>query len=237
MNISFKGAKPDARVYILQIIIVSCMSFSLHNWIAVLVLFAAIDLFVLAQIGAWRFFYHIGFYAALLALLYGLTMVSVPILSKIFPPFLMFLIRLYPIYMLGSLLITKAPMNELLFILDRLHIPKAVSIPLAVIYRYIPTILKEITYVHESLKMRGLNSSLRSILRHPVKSAENMLVPLLFRSERISEELSAASLCKGLSTKRRRSCCMEVKFGAVDVLYVIGTVLVAGIVFYLNTRL
>ena len=213
------------------------MSFSLHNWIAVLALFAIIDLLVLAQMGVWRFFNHIVFYAVLLCLLYGLTMISVPVLSKIFPPFFMFLVRLYPIYMLGSLLIIKAPMNELLFILDRLRIPKTVSIPLAVIYRYIPTILKEVTYVHESLKIRGLNSSLGSILRHPVKSAENILVPLLFRSERISEELSAASLCKGLSTRRQRSCCMKVKFSAVDIFYVIGTVLATGIVIYLNIRL
>lgn len=213
------------------------MSFNLHNWIAVLALFAMIDLFVLAQMGVWRFFNHIVFYAALLGLLYGLTIMPVPVLSKIFPPFFMFLVRLYPIYMLGSLLIIKVPMNELLFILDKLCIPKNVSIPIAVIYRYIPTILKEISYVHESLKMRGLNSSFRSILCHPIKCAENMLVPLLFRSERISEELSAASLCKGLSTRRQRSCCMKVRFSVVDILYVIGTVLATVLVIYLNIRL
>ena len=69
----------------------------------------------------------------------------------------MMMIKVYPIYLLLRLLVDKAPMNELLYVLDRIHISKSLSIPLMIVYRYVPTIIQEIHYINESLKIRGLN--------------------------------------------------------------------------------
>ena len=43
----------------------------------------------------------------------------------------------------------------------------------------------------------------------------------------LSEELSAASLCKGLSAERRRTSCTEVRIDRFDLLYLIGMLLAA----------
>ena len=67
-----------------------------------------------------------------------------------------------------------------------------------------------------------------------IKTLENYLVPLLFRSERISEELSAASLCKGLSIERKRTCCTNVRFTKEDYLYLLGMAIVIVLLFVLN---
>lgn len=112
-------------------------------------------------------------------------------------------------------------------------IPKSLSIPLMVVYRYVPTILQEFCYVNESLKMRGLNLSVRN-LKHLIPTIENYMVPLLFRSEKLSEELSAASLCKGLSVERNRSCCTEVKLTLADFLYLLGMAVVICGLLYLD---
>ena len=124
-------------------------------------------------------------------------------------------------------------MDELLYSLDRIHFPKSLSIPLMIVYRYVPTIIRELHYINENLKMRGLNLSLSNI-RHLIKTLENYLVPLLFRSERISEELSAASLCKGLSIERKRTCCTNVRFTKEDYLYLLGMAIVIVLLFVLN---
>ena len=128
----------------------------------------------------------------------------------------------------------KTPMDELLYSLDAIHIPKSLSIPLMVVYRYVPTILQEFRYVNESLKMRGLNLSFSS-LEHLMQTIENYMVPLLFRSEKLSEELSAASLCKGLSAYRKRSCCTDVKLTIADFLYLLGMIFVICGLLYLDS--
>lgn len=87
--------------------------------------------------------------------------------------------------------------------------------------------------MNESLKMRGLNLSVRN-LKHLIPTIENYMVPLLFRSEKLSEELSAASLCKGLSVERNRSCCTEVKLTLADFLYLLGMAVVICGLLYLD---
>lgn len=55
-------------------------------------------------------------------------------------------------------------------------------IPLAVVYRYIPTLKGEAGYVQDSLKMRGFNPSLAGLVLHPVATVETFMIPLLIRS-------------------------------------------------------
>ena len=77
--------------------------------------------------------------------------------------------------------------------------------------------------------MRGLNS-----WHHPWRTLNNHVVPLLARSEKISEELSAASLCKGLSAERRRTSCTEVRIDRFDLLYLIGMLLAAAALIFFD---
>lgn len=43
MTTTFQAAKPDARILLLQIVLVSVMSFSMQNMVAMMVLFALTD--------------------------------------------------------------------------------------------------------------------------------------------------------------------------------------------------
>jgi len=230
---SFKASKPDARILILQIIIAGVLGFSFHNEVAVITLFLVIDFLLLYWYGLKVFLKRLVSYAVIYGLILGFTAVNVPVLSMIFPPFLMMIVRAYPVYLLLKLLVDKAPMNELLYALDAIHIPKSLSIPLMVVYRYVPTILREFHNVNENLKMRELNLSFSNLTRL-IKTLENYMVPLLFRSEKISEELSAASLCKGLSMERKRTCCTDVRFTKIDFLYLFGMAVIICGLFFLN---
>lgn len=234
MNQFFIPTKPDARVLILQIVCASLLSFSFRSWLAMVLLFVITNI-VVAVMQGWRRGIQSGItYIIFFMATWGVQLLSLPVISDILPMFLMLMIRVYPVYLLCSVLIHRAPMNELLTALAHWHIPQVLLIPVAVIYRYIPTITKEITYVNESLKMRGLNSSAWGVLRHPIRSAERFLVPLLYRSEKIAEELSAASLCKGLTVDRKRSNCTDVKLGWQDFCYTAGIAVVVCILLYVN---
>lgn len=237
MEQKFRAAKPDPRILILQIIVMSVLSFSFGNWTAVILLFVAVDVLV------WIFFdwrtsakFLLGYFFVFF-LQQLLQKIYIPVLSFLFPMFLMVIIRAMPVYMTWSILIRKTPMDELMAALRKLHIPMIVLIPMAVMYRYIPTIRQEIVYVHESLVMRGLHSSIWKILRHPVRSIEHFIIPLLFRSEKITEELSAATLCKGLCLERERTCCTDVRLEKEDFLYLFILFIAVGILIYVNTNL
>ena len=229
----FKSVKPDSRILILQIIVASILGFSFHSEFAVISLFLVIDFLLFYWYGVKVFIKRLLSYAVMYGIIWGFTTIYIPILSAIFPPFLMMMIKVYPIYLLLKLLVDKAPMDELLYSLDRIRIPKSLSIPLMIVYRYVPTIFRELHYINENLKMRGLNFSLSNI-RQLIRTLENYLVPLLFRSEKISEELSAASLCKGLSIDRNRTCCTDVRFTKEDYLYLLGMAIVTVVLLLLN---
>lgn len=231
---NFKPTKPDPRILILQIILGGVFSFYFKKPYTVFGFFLAIDLLVLFFYGVGEFFYRLLTYALLNCMVWALTSFHLPILSVIFPAFLMMVVRIFPVYLLLKLLLDRAPMDELLYTLDAIHLPKSLSIPIMVVYRYVPTILQDVRNVNACLKMRGLNVSLANA-GHLLQTLERYMVPLLFRSEKIAEELSAASLCKGLSVSRKRTCCTDVRLNIYDFLYVVGMLAVIGALLYMET--
>lgn len=230
---SFKASKPDVRILILQIVIASILEFCFQSIYAVVALFFVIDSLLSYWYGIKVVVKRFFLYVVMWVMILGFTTINIPIISIIFPSFLMMMIKVYPIYLLLRLLVDKAPMNELLYVLDRSHISKSFSIPLMIVYRYVPTIIQEIHEINEGLKMRGLNLSF-SNLKCLIRTVENYVGPLLFRSEKISEELSAASLCKGLSIGTTRTCCTNVRFTKEDYLYLLGMMVVTVALFFLD---
>lgn len=235
-QIDFGASKPDPRILIVQVAAAAVLASMFRNLSALLLLFLVLNTLLLLQTNWKTFWNNAAVYIGMLAILFALERIYIPVLSNILPMFLMLMVRMYPVYIAGRILLVKAPMDELLFALEKWHIPKLVLIPLSVIYRYIPTILKEIGYIRESLKMRNFEHSFRHKCRHPIECAENFLVPLLYRSEKICEELSAASISKGLSTRRKRTCCAEVKLRWSDMGYLLGMAVVSGLLIFVNNR-
>lgn len=237
MNQKFRALKPDPRILILQIVIISGLSFSFKNWTAILLIFIVMDILIWIFFD-WRIsikflccYFFIFFLKQLLQKIY------IPVISFVFPMFLMMIIRTIPIYMVCNILVKRTPMNELLIALRKLHIPMITLIPMAVMYRYIPTLRMEIRYVYDSLSMRGLNSSTWKVLCNPVQSIEHFIIPLLFRSEKITEELSAATLCKGLNVEQERTCGTDVRLEIEDFLYIFLLLIIGLGLSYVNTHI
>ena len=133
---NFKASKPDARILILQIVAACILSFYFKSQLATFCFFLVIDFLILFWYGAKVFFQRLVAYVCLNALTWGLLIVEIPVLSVVLPSFLMMIVRVFPIYLLLKLLMDKTPMDELLYSLDAIHIPKSLSIPLMVVYRW-----------------------------------------------------------------------------------------------------
>lgn len=117
--------------------------------------------------------------------------------------FLTLLQYLLPGVAIGLLIMQTTGISEYLNGLKRMHIPAGFALSTSVIFRFIPTIRSENDGIKQALRMRGL-SGLKA-LRHPLNYFNYRLVPLLLSAFRVADELSMASLCRGLSTTRERT--------------------------------
>lgn len=138
--------------------------------------------------------------------------------------------RFIPFFMVGSLILETTTAGSFMASMDRLHLPKTFSIPIAVILRFLPTVKQEWKSIQEAMKLRGIGLSFGNVLMHPVETIEYILVPLLSSSIKIGDELSAASVARGLGMERQRTSVYDVDFRVWDHLLIL-----AAIVFFLLT--
>ena len=109
--------------------------------------------------------------------------------------------------------VTTTTVSEFIAGMERLHIPNQVTIPMAVMFRFFPTVREEYAAIRDAMKMRGITT-----LRSPMKMLEYRIVPLMMSVAKIGEELSAAALTRGLGAPQKRTNICEIGFGPLDVL-------------------
>ena len=127
--------------------------------------------------------------------------------------------RLFAGYMMGWYLVKSTSVSEFITAMEKMHIPNIITIPLSVMFRYFPTLGEEYKSIHDAMKMREIGQS----VKNPFIYMEYVLVPLMMSTVRIADELSAASLTKGLSTDGKRTHICEIKMRAFDWIAVISS--------------
>ena len=157
-------------------------------------------------------------YLLAFALLYGLQYVINSCFSELAAilGFIVFYVaRFIPVLMAASALSETGP-GELIAALQKLHIPKAVIIPLAVGLRFMPCISKEFSSIRDAMRLRGISLTSSNTLAHPAMTIECVFVPLLIRSMKISDELAASATVRGIDNPGPRTCLRQLHFGLSD---------------------
>lgn len=126
--------------------------------------------------------------------------------------------KFIPYFMIGSVILETTTAGIFLASLERWHIPKSFSIPFAVILRFFPAVKEEWRSITAAMKLRGIGLSVGNVLTHPMQTIEYILVPLLSSSIKIGDELSAASVARGLGMERQRTSIYDVKLCIWDYL-------------------
>lgn len=124
--------------------------------------------------------------------------------------------RLIPAFMIAGWATRSTETSELISALQNMRLPKGVIVSLAVAFRFLPTVRHEFWHIKNTMKLRGVGISWKSLLRHPLRTMEYALVPLLMRSMKIAEDLAASALTRGLDRETRRSSYKEVRLRAHD---------------------
>ena len=83
------------------------------------------------------------------------------------------------------------------------------------------------------MAFRGISLSPGAIIRKPFRTVEYVLIPLLFSSVSVMEELAAAAVARGMDADGKRSSYEEIKLHTAD--YVVMAAFIVLIVFILMT--
>lgn len=128
----------------------------------------------------------------------------------------------------------KTSMPYVISAMQTMKFPNAVAIPFIVILRYMPTLREDYGYLKDSLKIRGIRTSGIGFFIHPIRSLEFMIVPILFRSIRVAEELSTSVLLRGIENYKNRTNIYPLKFTKIDAGYALFTVIAVSMLCYLQ---
>jgi energy-coupling factor transport system permease protein len=113
--------------------------------------------------------------------------------------------KIMPIVFYASGMMATTTVGDLVSALQKLRIPKVIIIPFTVTLRFFPTAKEEFAAIRDAARLRGLRFSM-----------ERTLVPMILRCATIAEELSAASVTRGIESAGKRTSLHELHLRAPD---------------------
>lgn len=125
----------------------------------------------------------------------------------------MIFVRLMPSLIMGAYMLSSTTVSEFIAAMHRMHVPQQITIPLSVMFRFLPTVAEEFAAINTAMKMRDI----RIGGKHAGKIIEYRLVPLMVCSVNIGSELSAAALTRGLGVRVKRTNICNIGFHMQDV--------------------
>lgn len=137
-----------------------------------------------------------------------------------------YLIRFIAAFGVGAHLIATTSPTQLSAALRAWHLPRAISVTLAVMLRFFPVVAAESAAVLDAMRLRGLAGA-TGLARHPILSMERFTVPMIAASLCASEDLSASAILRGLGSRRRPVSLDPPRFGWHDLVLILALVALA----------
>lgn len=126
--------------------------------------------------------------------------------------------KIYPCSVISGIIIPTTKVSEFLSAMNRIRAPKALVIPLAVMLRYVPTIQEDWRFIKDAMNMRDVSPSLKGFFTNPSRMVECIYVPLMMAASKAADELSVASITRGIENPKPRTCLVQIGFGFLDYL-------------------
>lgn len=121
-------------------------------------------------------------------------------------------------------LLAKIPSGKLTACLRKMPIPTRIMLVLIVMLRFAPIVLHEFGEVREAMKIRGFLKSVGNVLKHPMDTLEYAIVPMVFRSLKIADELAASSIVRGIESPYKKESYYVSRIAALDCFLIVVSV-------------
>ena len=161
----------DPRIKLTLLPIIGFVSFFISDTILLFVILSfSFLLYIYSRIYK-KAFYFLAFFSLLLGLEYG--MVKISDYDLVFALYMMifFLSRMTLIAMFGAYITRTTKISEMIEALNRMKVPRSISIPFSVLLRFAPTMGYELKALRENMRIRGVIKNKFFVLRNPIKYA------------------------------------------------------------------
>lgn len=132
--------------------------------------------------------------------------------------FSQFIKMILPCALLASIMISTTKVSEFMGALNKMKVSKKVIIPLTVMIRYFPVVFEDWKNIKDSMRMRDVSPTFLGFLKNPSDTIECIYVPMLMSASKVSDELSAAAITRGIENPNPRTCMVKMKMRFYDYL-------------------
>ena len=160
--------------------------------------------------------YLVVFIISVLTVKYGNSTVR-----SLLMPFLGLVHKVYPVCMLSMLILRTTKVGEFLSAMGYVGISKKITIPLAVMLRYIPTVREDWMYIKDSMCLRGISPSFFGFIKNPALTIECIYSPMIIMASKAADELTIASITRGIESPKKRTSIIEIRFDIHDIIALI----------------
>jgi len=144
-------------------------------------------------------------------------------------------LQLGPAFACADYILKSTSASETISALGKLKIGRKITIPVSVMFRFFPTINQERKAIHDAAAMRGILITRLKFWKNPFQAIEYRLVPWMIAISNSGEDLSAASLSRGLDNPVKHTTYTNVKFTKRDLFAVLFTVIFLVSVYFITT--
>lgn len=205
---------PRVKLFLIVMCVLSSMVAPSLAYQFILVLLIAL---LGALFGRWKYSVKaVCFYAVICVLTVWIMTEMIGTLRTMFVAFLGLFHKVYACGMLAGIVLSTTKVSEFLSAMNRIHAPQKLTIPLAVMLRYIPTIQEDWRFIKDAMRMRDISPTPAGFLKNPVMTIECIYVPLMMAASKAADELSIASVTRGIENPNPRTCLVQIKCGAAD---------------------
>ncbi|MCR4673950.1 MAG: energy-coupling factor transporter transmembrane protein EcfT [Lachnospiraceae bacterium] len=173
---------------------------------------------------ALRFF--VLYVVAMILTFYFLSIDSTGMIKALLTGYCGIVVQFMPAMITAWYVVRTTRIDEFMSAMQKMHVPDCITISLAVVMRFFPTIKEEYASISDAMKMREISLAEGNIM----KMLEYRMIPLLFSCVNIGDEMSAAAITRGLGGEVKRTSVVELRMSAADYILIIGFT-VATIVF------
>lgn len=208
----------DPRIKLLMLICCVLFGCFAPNLLFQLGLVAVISIVGLAM-GEWKKAFR-GLIGYILICIFTVWIMGVAsgTIRTMFVAFLGLFHKVYACGMLAGIFISTTKVNEFMYAMGKLKLPKTIIIPMAVMIRYVPAIREDWRSIKDAMRLRDINLSFLQIICHPIMSAECIYVPLMMSSSKAADELTIAAVTRGIEAPGKRTCLLDTRLSKIDYL-------------------
>lgn len=149
---------------------------------------------------------------------YFLSAESTGILKALLTGYCGIVAQFLPALITAWYVVRTTKIDEFMSAMQKMHIPDGITISLAVVMRFFPTIKEEYSSIKDAMRMRGISFAGGNVM----KMLEYRMIPLLFSCVNIGDELSAAAITRGLGGEIKRTSVVELKLNLADYVLILG---------------